>query len=455
MAKILMIDDDRDQAATAKQWLGLEEHSVDLVYTGGKGWEALEADQFDLVILDWDLPDIQGIDILRRYRAGGGTKPIIMLTGRANVDSKTEGLDGGADDYLTKPYHMKELAARIRLVLRKQDSQPKIPKALGEGNEELLAKADLLGTTLPSRYEFLSLLGEGGVGLVLKAMHPHLKKIVAVKMIQNTELKQETIDRFSLEAQVIAQMEHPNIATVYDFGITERKQPYMVMEFVEGKSLFDALKENDCLPVEEALTVTMQICDGMAHAHGMGVLHRDLKPSNIILKPVTGGNSVVKILDFGCAKLRHRDGQEKPQALTRATEIIGSPPYMSPEQIQGGQMDERSDIYSLGCLLFEILTGYVPHLGNDAVETLVKHLKDEVLPLKKARPQATFPTDLDFIVAKALDKEPARRFQSMLELKAELEKMKLQLQQPEANGKWWDIFGKLKKASEGDKTVKK
>src|SRR5262245_51557520 len=117
MARILMVDDDQVILETAKQWLTMESHSVETASTGTKGWDLLQQGDFDLVLLDWDLPDVDGIDILRRYRAGGGTLPVLMLTGRTSVDFKAEGLDSGADDYMTKPYHMKELAARIRLAL--------------------------------------------------------------------------------------------------------------------------------------------------------------------------------------------------------------------------------------------------------------------------------------------------------------------------------------------------
>lgn len=446
MAKILMVDDDFDQLATAKQWLTLESHSVETASTGMKGWELMQSDEFELVILDWDLPDINGIDILKKFRERGGTTPVLMLTGRTSVDSKAEGLDGGADDYLTKPYHMKELLARIRAAVRKSELQPKSLKPLGSGNEEVLKRADLVGTTLPTRYEFLSVLGEGGIGLVFKAKHPHLDKFVAIKMIHRSELNKESFARFELEAKAISRLEHPNIATVYDFGVTERQQPYMVMEFVDGKALFDVLQEKDHLPVEQALDIVMQVCDGMSHAHEMAIVHRDLKPSNILLKEVAGGQPIAKILDFGCAKLRSIDAPQKSQALTQAGEIVGSPPYMSPEQVHGRQLDERSDIYSLGCLLHEAVTGYVPHLGQDPIDTMIKHTQDDVLPLKRIRSDLTFPDELDRVLAKMLCKVPERRQQSMREVKSELEAIKLKLKLKQAtSGSWWDVLNKFGK----------
>jgi serine/threonine protein kinase len=446
MAKILMVDDDFEQLATAKQWLTLESHSVETASTGMKGWEMMQNSEFELVILDWDLPDINGIDVLKRFRASGGTTPVLMLTGRTSVDSKAEGLDCGADDYLTKPYHMKELTARIRAALRKNEFQPKSLKPLGSGNEEVLKTADLIGTVLASKFEFLSVIGQGGVGIVLKAKNPHLDKFVAVKMILRTEMKEETVARFEQEARLISRLDHSNIATVYDFGVTERRQPYMVMEFVEGRCLFDVLQDEDHLAVEQALEIVMQVCDGMSHAHGMGIVHRDLKPSNIILKDVVGSQPVAKILDFGCAKLRSIDAPQKAQALTQVGELVGSPPYMSPEQVHGQQLDERSDIYSLGCLLHEAVTGYVPHLGQDPIDTMIKHTQDDVLPLKRTRPDLSFPDELDRVLAKMLSKVPERRQQSMREVRAELEEIKVKLKLKQASsGSWWEKLSKFGK----------
>ncbi len=425
MARILLVDDDHFQQDTAKQWLAVEGHSVECALTGGEGWEKMISGEFDLVILDWDLPDIQGIDILKRFRAEGMTTPVLLLTGRLAVDNKIEGLDYGADDYLTKPYHGKELAARIRLALRKQELQPAVAKPLGVGNEDVLKRADLAGTTLAARYEVMSILGEGGVGLVLKARHSHLDKYMAIKMIQRTELKEETAGRFEQEARLVSRLCHPNIAAVHDFGITERGQPYMVMEFVEGTGLLQLLEAHGGLQVEQALAIAMQICDGMSHAHGLGIVHRDLKPANVMLKESKSGACEVKILDFGCAKVRSFNEQKRSQVVSRVGEILGSPPYMSPEQIQGNPVDGRTDIYSLGCLLYETLTGCVPHIGKDSIETMVKHLQEDHIPLTKSRPDLNFPNDLERVIAKALEKEPEQRYQSMSDFKSDLDAVML------------------------------
>lgn len=451
MARILVVDDDLTLLSAVKRWLTAEEYEVEAVSSGAKGWELVSAGDFDLVILDWDIPDLDGIEILKRYRSSGGVAPVLMLTGRGHVDFRAEGLDSGADDYLTKPFDFKELLARIRAALRK----PKValPQALGSGNQEVLAKMDLAGTSLASRYEFLSVLGEGGVGVVFKARHPQLEKLVAVKMIQRNELRQEVQARFEQEARAISKLDHPNIANVFDFGLTERKQPYMVMEFVEGKSLQGLLKEQDHLAFDQAIDIFLQICEGLSHAHALGIIHRDLKPANIILKEVAGTAPIVKIVDFGCAKIRNLDGKQSP-ILTKVGEIVGSPPYMSPEQIQGQPMDQRSDIYSLGCTLYETLTGYVPHVGDDPIEILVKHLQQEVFPMRKLCPDFDIAIEMEGPVAIMLEKNPDKRYATMREVSDELMRIKHR-KGTSAGSDWFAMFkqiaGNMRRVLQGGK----
>lgn len=449
MARILVVDDDLDHLDLMELWLTDEQHSIDAVAKGVKAWEHLQNNEYDLVVLDWDLPDINGIDILKKFRTAGGTTPVIMLTGRNSVDDKAEGLDSGAADYLTKPFHMKELAARVRAALRKTEAPA--PKALPTSNQELLKKADLIGTSLAARYEFIDVLGEGGIGIVYKARHPQLDKVVAIKMILKNEMSEESVARFEREARAISRLDHANIAIVHDFGTTERRQPYMVMEFIEGKSFDQLVRDQGPFSLSQGLDIFIQVCDGMSHAHGMGIVHRDIKSSNIMLKEVVGSSAVAKILDFGCAKLRDI-GAEKAPALTQAGVVVGSPYYMSPEQIQWQQPDERSDVYSLGCVIYEMFTACFPHVGEDAAEIMLKHINEDIPPLADVRPDLSFPDQLELVVARALEKERDKRYQSMRELKAELEQVKLRMQVTDGgtagsseDGPWWRFLGKLGK----------
>jgi CheY-like chemotaxis protein len=422
MPKILVIDDDRELAGMVEDWLLYEKHDVHVVHTGFEGWKELQAGDFDLALCDWDLPDLNGIDIVKRVRASGGSTPIIMLTGHTSIEDKEQGLDSGANDYLTKPFHMKELSARVRAVLRNSSPMAPVIKALGSDNEEILRRGDLLGTSLPGRYEFLEIIGEGGIGLVFKARHPHLEKLFAIKMLLASEMSDEMVSRFHLEAKAISKLDHPNIISVHDFGITEKRQPFMVMDYIAGTSLETAILERDYIPVAEALDYLIGLADGIAHAHDEAILHRDIKPANVMLKVMSDGRVVPKLLDFGLAKVQQAG--HKPIHTTTIHQVVGSPPYMSPEQVRGKPLDARSDIYALGCMMFELLTGYLPHAGDTAVELMFKHLEEPPLTFVEVRPKLSFPDGLQEAVNRAMQKQPEQRFQTMHELRDELQNIR-------------------------------
>jgi serine/threonine protein kinase/CheY-like chemotaxis protein len=431
MARILLVDDDVDLAITLQVLLVKEGHSVEMVHTGEEGWERARSNAHELLIFDWDLPDLNGINILKRFRDGGGTAPVLMLTGRSSQSDKELGLDTGADDYLTKPFGSAELSARIRALLRRSKAQAPVHKPLGSGNEEILDREKLSGTALAAKYEFTEVLGEGGSGIVFKARHPVMEKPVAIKMLRAEQATQESIERFEREAKAVSRLEHPNIISIFDFGLTENKQPYMVTEFIEGLNLAELLEQDGALPADFAIDLMMQVASAMSHAHQLEILHRDLKPRNIMLRCFSDRPPIPKLLDFGLAKLRDLNRKDAVE-LTQVGQVYGSPPYMSPEQINGTDLDERSDIYSLGCVLYATLTGVPPHLGDNAMQIMMKHLQDEVVPLSQRRPDLKLPASLNEVVSKALRKEPSKRHQSMQELLHELGTVRADLH-PDSN----------------------
>ncbi|MBX9687791.1 MAG: protein kinase [Candidatus Obscuribacterales bacterium] len=420
MARILLVDDDEDLTFLLGGYLVHDQHVVDEVNDGTAAWEKLQSETYDIAIFDWDLPGYTGLELLSMYREIGGSAPILMLTGRLEADDKESGLDAGADDYLTKPFEYKELAARIRALLRR--SQPKGPKALGTNNEAMLEQAGLTGTVLASRYEFMGIVGEGAVGVVYKARHPHLNKMLAIKMLHYYGLKDDVFARFEQEARLVSSLSHPGIAAVHDFGITERKRPFMVMEYLEGKCLDQVIQEDDYVALAKALPFFIQVCSAMAEAHAKGIVHRDLKPGNIMLCGWPGdGNVQAKVLDFGCGKPSESSAEES--RLTKDGSSLGSPAYMSPEQARGHSVDHRSDIYSLGAVIYEAITGYLPLAGDTAMETMLKQIEEQAPRLSEMRPDLSYPETMEHVVAKAMEKDPAKRYQSMNELKSELEQV--------------------------------
>ena len=274
------------------------------------------------------------------------------------------------------------------------------------------------GEIFEDRFRILSVLGQGAMGVVYKAKQIHMDKIVAIKTLQPSVLATDLdLRRFEQEAKAASNLTHANIITVYDFGISADGGAYLVMEYLGSRSLDGLLKSQKRLDLELFLRIFTQICDGMQHAHKKGVIHRDMKPSNVMLVDDEEASNIVKVVDFGLAKLVSADAQ---QHLTQTGSVMGTPLYMSPEQCRGSELDNRSDIYSVGCMMYAALTGGVPHMGDSPLSTLYKHLSEPPPPFSVSAPDIRLPDPVEMVVQKALQKDPAQRQQSMAELRSEL-----------------------------------
>ncbi|MFN8551328.1 MAG: protein kinase [Candidatus Obscuribacterales bacterium] len=271
------------------------------------------------------------------------------------------------------------------------------------------------GQVLGGRYRVLSVLGRGGMGIVYKVEQIYLGLELALKTIDRSSLTDVSVRRFQAEARAVFSLNHPNIISVHDFGLLDDQTPFLAMELVQGESLAARLKRG-ALAINEALPVFIQVCKGLAHAHDHSVVHRDVKPGNIMLLEQLhiGTEGSVKILDFGIAKLGDQD-DGRVQSVTRTGEIFGSPLYMSPEQCAGSKVDHRSDIYSLGCVMFEALTGTTPFVGESALSTMMMHQNERVPSLKEASLGSDFPRELEQIIQSMLAKNPAERYQTLTE----------------------------------------
>ncbi len=273
---------------------------------------------------------------------------------------------------------------------------------------------EIIGT-LEQRYQLFEKIGAGGMGTVYKAFDLQLDRWVAVKVLsgwQSTPPAAE-IQRLQREAKALAKLDHINILKLLDFGVDKGK-PFLVMELIEGKSVDQLLKRDKRFPISGAILVADQICEGMSQAHRAGILHRDLKPSNILIVD-DGEKDIVKIIDLGLASL-----ETDSQKITRTGVAIGSPLYMSPEQVNGRDIDSRSDIYSLGCMLFAMITGKPPFYGDTALDTMAMHLSQQPTSLSESRNDIPVASEIETIVKTCLDKNPDNRFQSMVELRTAL-----------------------------------
>jgi serine/threonine-protein kinase len=279
------------------------------------------------------------------------------------------------------------------------------------------------GRTIGGKYHILERVGVGGMGTVYKAAQVGLKRHVAVKILK-PELTSDadTVARFSREATAMSLLTHANTTRVYDFGQTEDGLLYLVMEFLEGQLITQRVAQAGPLPVLEALRTGQQILRSLAEAHAKGIVHRDLKPDNIFVARVEGQREpVVKVLDFGIAKIVAPDRQVD-QFETQAGTVFGTPRYMSPEQAQGATLDQRSDLYSVGALLYQMLTGRAPFTDDDAVVVMAKHIREQPEPPRVVAPTRPIPESLEAVVLKALAKDPDARFQNATEFDAALER---------------------------------
>jgi serine/threonine protein kinase len=274
-----------------------------------------------------------------------------------------------------------------------------------------------VGQLFQNKYMFVDRLAAGGMGVVYKAKQPELERFVAVKMLLLANATPTSIRRFQIEAQALANLDHPNLVRVYEMGVTDYGQPYTVMEFVDGKGLDEVIAERGGLSIDKALHIFLQVLDGLAYVHDYGILHRDLKPSNIMLVNPYDEQPKVKLVDFGIAKVMDSTSMK---TLTQTGEVFGSPLYMSPEQAKGTVVDQRSDIYALGCVFYEALAGTPPFWGTSLVEIILKQVGESAKPLNSVMHGQKVPNSLEAIVTKMLEKDPNGRYQSVAELRKEL-----------------------------------
>ena len=263
------------------------------------------------------------------------------------------------------------------------------------------------GDILAGKYRVEKVLGEGAMGVVVSAMHVHLGERVALKFLKpELSQNQEVVARFLREAQAAVRIKGEHIARVSDVGTLESGAPYMVMEYLTGTDLGVLLEKRGKLDVAQAVDCVLQACDAIAEAHSLGIVHRDLKPSNLFLTTRPDGSALVKVLDFGVAKLLNSDPSNPP--LTANGAVIGSPLYMSPEQLLGKKtIDARSDVWQLGVILYELITGVCPFDGNTMAEIMLAIGVQPAKPLRQVRPDA--PVEIEALIARCLEKDAAQR----------------------------------------------
>jgi len=414
MKKILIVEDDKALLETFKSFLEAENFKVISSSDGEEGFRLACQEKIDLILLDFTLPSLGGLEICKRLRTMGIMTPVIMLTGEKKEEiDKVLGLELGADDYLIKPLGTKELLARINAVLRRTKPEAAEVEEAYHKTRTFQTPISRLtrGTTIGGRYEIIEELGKGGMGKVYRVLDKKVEEEVALKLL-NPEIAadEKTIERFRNELKFARKISQRNVCRMYDLNEGEGTH-FITMEYVPGEDLKSTISRMGQLSVGKAISIAKQVCEGLSEAHQLGVVHRDLKPQNIMIDKK--GNA--RIMDFGIARSLEVKG------LTETGMMIGTPEYMSPEQAEGKDVDLRSDIYSLGIILYEMVTGTVPFEGDTPLSIALKHQAETPRNPKEINDQ--IPEDLSRVILKCMEKDKEKRYKRTEEVLSELKKI--------------------------------
>jgi DNA-binding response OmpR family regulator len=430
---ILVVDDNPVNLDLLSNMLLDRNYRVRVATNGRRAIAAASSRAPDLVMLDINMPEMDGYEVCVELKRNETTQdvPVIFISALDEAMDKVHAFEVGGADYVTKPFQFEEVVARIENQLKLSRLQRDLERKNAElvtKNEELIrSREELLqsqrradrifsalsevlpGTVLDDRYKLEEKIGAGGFGAVFRATHLGLDRHVAVKIFRPVGgvVTTESIERFRFEGVTACRINHPNAVAVSDFGISSAGIAYLVMELLEGRTLTEEIKARGRLSPERVAEVVVPICAVLEEAHAGGLIHRDIKPDNIYLHQSREGE-VVKVLDFGLAKLLGDQAPADAQQVTVGT-FLGTPTYMSPERLNDSPYDLRSDIYSLGVMLYQMLTGAVPFQSRegDYWAVAVMHLTKEPAPLRTLVPE--LPEAVERVVLRTLEKDPRNR----------------------------------------------
>lgn len=411
-ASILVVDDNPVTRVLCSRVLAREGYRVLLAEDGIEALRLVKEEPVDLVLLDVMMPGLSGFDVLETIRKlySSGALKVMMVTAKDQSEDVVRAFELGADDYINKPLDVPVMVARIQAHLRARS-------ATAQPSQSALDLAP--GTELEGKYRLESVIGHGNFGTVYRATHLSLKHPVALKFFTSGLKANRSASRFQREAMSACRIEHPNAVQVLDLSVTDKGIPFLVMELLEGRSLAHELKQSRELSLARCQELLMPICQVLSQAHALGIVHRDIKPQNIFIHRGRQGE-VVKVLDFGIAKLIDDSAMEDKITVDG---IVGTPMYMAPERFGGGSCDERADVYSIGVMLYEMLTGRRPFESEgDLFKLILLHMNETPKSICELRPEV--PLAIEELVLDALSKkrdqrpsvdELARRFDEALQ----------------------------------------
>ncbi len=395
---VLAADDDQLALFLLTEQLSDAGYQVVPAQNGTEALRRIEEEPVDLVILDVRMPGLSGFDVLRTLRQShtANDLPVIMATAQGRSADMVEAFRLGATDYVTKPVDYPVMLARLQTHLRSHLSLQKLA--------EDHSPEPGLGSVLEGKYLLEEQIGKGHIGVVYRATHLNLHRPVAVKLLRaGVHADEDSLGRFRQEGKSTWRIDHPNAVEVLDAGTTAGNMPYLIMELLEGHDLAAELKRHGKLSPTRCAEILLPICEVLAVAHEQELVHRDIKPQNIFLHRRRHGE-VVKVLDFGIAKWV--GDARLNERLTQTGIGPGTPHFMAPERFSDGSYDGGADVYSLGVMLYQMLTGELPFTGNP-LQIWSQHVNERPQPLRQLVPE--LPRALEAIVLQALAKDPARR----------------------------------------------
>jgi len=395
--RILVVDDEPFIRKTVREVLGDEGYLVDEAEDSKHCLALLKLKKFDLILMDIQMPGESGLDTFKKLAKEDFNTDTIMISGHGTIETAVEALKHGAYDFLEKPFSIAKLKATVKTALERRRQAGQI--------ESLKEKGETFGN-----YRLVRKIAEGGMASVYEAVQTNLDKKVALK-IMHPHLTSDTVfvKRFEKEARTTALLSHPGIVQVYDYG-WQNKCLFLAMEFISGESLKTYLRKETRLPLPVCASVGIKLCEALCHAHAKGVVHRDIKPTNILISD----RGEVKLVDFGIARCLDQEAAQ----LTQADQIIGTPIYMSPEQVENRQAVPASDLFSLGTLLYLITTLELPFTGSNMGAILRTISACEYTEPNRINREIS--PELNSVVVKCLQKEMTKRYESAAQVREDL-----------------------------------
>ncbi len=417
--RVLIVDDQDAVRRAHTRLLSKAGYVVESVGSAEQALKLLRGGGYDVVFSDVQMPTMNGVDLLRLVRDFDGEVSVVLLSGAPDLPTALKAVEFGAIEYLTKPIDRDRLlgaVARAAAVCRdKRRLKDEIERfKSGERLRQSHVEPAPLwtGALVGGRYRLGQLIGEGGMGAVYEGTREDLGGMpVAVKIVHpELQFDRQLLMRLRREAEIMASIDHPNVVKILDFQSSEEGPAILVMELLHGAPLAETIAASGGLSQPRVISILQQILSGLAAAHERGVVHRDLKPENVFLTKVAGLGEVVRVLDFGIAKLTGTSDVR----LTHTGATLGTPAYMAPEQARGQDVNVRTDIYAVGCIAYEMLTARAPFHGESYNAVLAAILEGRPLPIEKIRTDV--PAELIRVITKAMSRAPTRRYQNATEM---------------------------------------